>query len=621
MPPTSELWYWDEKTNSLESRISNTTKKSQVVKSLCTKYLQVIPPRDKKQAKKFGIHDDNDHFDRDDPFGLKNQNKKENFGIDSHYAHTAQLNCLFKRAVVAAGKISGLAQKIMTEDRAREWTLDSVKNLAWQEMLGNLKNGKILKFNRDLQSKAYIKPEEDSRTNLGLSAGPSQRTSQIGERVSGMVGQSVPTGQALTAKIEAFRRSQKMSSSGQTGSQSHNQNQKSSVPNSASSRPPVRRHSPPHVSAIRSVKPKNYMEMLKKYISLSEFDDFALALVNYFSVLFELRKFQNDNNEAQNAGKSPKDVKLLEKESLELQKKKMSFEHKLGISYASLLLGDNDIKKYHHMSSGERRLYSFTMTDQILGEIILEFCAMIIYLVFRADKTIDLNDIRVTLGKHFRTNHFNPYFHEKIAEKLENVKKFTVPGSKNSGKSSRRSSVTDSNFPSAKSSSEFTGNEMQQVQGLTMKNVLRLPSLNQSPSNSMLNPDLGDDFNSNSPGQNRTTTSDLINSRKLVPSHERAAAERRIKGNRPSIAAVIHQKSGIISAALNRSSHEVENLSNEYRLQDNMFQLNKVRRESKYFKKHILLSNKRASRKFNKNVRATEPCRRLTIFGGNVDNE
>ena len=103
------------------------------------------------------------------------------------------------------------------------------------------------------------------------------------------------------------------------------------------------------------------------------------------------------------------------------------------MAYAGLLLGNNGIKKYHHMSSGERRLFSFTVIDQILGEMVLEFCAMVVFLVFRADTTVSLDDIKIILGKEIRTQYFNPYYHEQIAEKLEKVKKFAIKDDKNVG--------------------------------------------------------------------------------------------------------------------------------------------------------------------------------------------
>ena len=71
----------------------------------------------------------------------------------------------------------------------------------------------------------------------------------------------------------------------------------------------------------------------------------------------------------------------------------------------------------------------------------------------------------------------------------------------------------------------------------------------------------------------------------LLPIHKRAAAERRIKGVRPAIAAVIHQKSDIIMAALQTTSdckqHKMEDLTEKYRQEHNMYTLNTRRVASK----------------------------------------
>ena len=103
----------------------------------------------------------------------------------------------------------------------------------------------------------------------------------------------------------------------------------------------------------------------------------------------------------------------------------------------------------------------------------------------------------------------------------------------------------------------------------------------------------------------------------LVPSHERAAAERRIKGNRPSIAAVMYQNSGIISAALN-GGQDINQLSKKYRLQDNMYTLNKARYEKKKKADFDRMRERRQSKGFSMNV---SPCRRLTIFVAREDDE
>jgi len=79
-----------------------------------------------------------------------------------------------------------------------------------------------------------------------------------------------------------------------------------------------------------------------------------------------------------------------------------------------------------------------------------------------------------------------------------------------------------------------------------------------------------------------------------IPIHKRAAAERRIKGIRPAIAAVIHQNSDIITAALKTQSevggkkHKIEDLTKIYQMEHNMYAINKNRKAAR---KSMMLPN------------------------------
>merc|ERR1711881_729547 len=70
---------------------------------------------------------------------------------------------------------------------------------------------------------------------------------------------------------------------------------------------------------------------------------------------------------------------------------------------------------------GKRRLYSYTVTDQLLHEIILEYAAIIVYTVFRSNTNVVFNNIKIELGKILRTDYFNPYEHQAVQKKLEAI--------------------------------------------------------------------------------------------------------------------------------------------------------------------------------------------------------
>lgn len=343
MSKMADLWYWDDRTNTLESKIHNTTKKSRIVRSLCNKYLQDITctpeeRREKLEKEKFEKRQnlDSTKFLKDanqtaklaknarnmtnsagqaaNPSSLKPKEsllnnvpvvKASNFD----YAQAAKIHALFKRTVQAAGKISELSKGIVSEDRSREWSLESVKNLAMEEMFDNFKSGKILCFSNQLQKKANM-------------FGPPKNILQ----------------DIHQKHINQEKAAQKHNYRNITISP-HLQNYPTIPEDFSISDPPhmISRTKP------RKIKARDYMELLKQYTELEEFNTFALALVNFFSVQFELNKFEVENQK-EKSGKSPKDNKLNEIKAEDLTLKKKSFEHQLGMSYASLLLGDNEIK-------------------------------------------------------------------------------------------------------------------------------------------------------------------------------------------------------------------------------------------------------------------------------------
>ena len=93
------------------------------------------------------------------------------------------------------------------------------------------------------------------------------------------------------------------------------------------------------------------------------------------------------------------------------------------------------------------------------------------------------------------------------------------------------------------------------------------------------------------PKINSTDSITSANKSKLVPIAERAAAERRIKGNRPSIAAIIHQKSTFVTAALKKSK-EIDLMSDQYEFTSNMYYLNSARRQTTNKNRHKMFGLK-----------------------------
>lgn len=168
--------------------------------------------------------------------------------------------------------------------------------------------------------------------------------------------------------------------------------------------------------AIRNKNIMNHYKLLEKYSKTEKFKDYALKLVNYFSQYFELKKHAvtKHSGTSQNPAKRQEIID-------EVQLKKDTFLHQLGQSYASLLIGADEVKNvFHHMDGGHRRLYSFTWTDQVLNEFIMELSSIIVLLVFRSqNKDASLVNIKVELGQILRTKFFNPYQHTQIQKQLE----------------------------------------------------------------------------------------------------------------------------------------------------------------------------------------------------------
>merc|ERR1711881_548143 len=133
-----------------------------------------------------------------------------------------------------------------------------------------------------------------------------------------------------------------------------------------------------------------YFDLLQKYRKTRMFEEFALSLVNYFSCHFDILVC----NQCIASGEAS--AKDMEKEKRQLLLKLDTLEHLLGNSYANLVLGNSDLNEvFHHMKTGARRLYSYTVTDRILHELILEYAALVVDVIFRSSTVCKQTDIRI----------------------------------------------------------------------------------------------------------------------------------------------------------------------------------------------------------------------------------
>ena len=174
-----------------------------------------------------------------------------------------------------------------------------------------------------------------------------------------------------------------------------------------------------------------HFSVLKEYSQTKVFLDFSLSLLNFFSVYYDLEFWKTIKSTKGEIDRISNEFKI--DTPTKLKEKLEFFEKKLALAYANMLLGTEELKMFHHMSSGERRFFSPTVTDQILGEMILELVALIIFVTFRAEKNVTLPDIRSQIGTQLRSESFNPYHHADVLNKLDFFKnqstkrKMTLP--------------------------------------------------------------------------------------------------------------------------------------------------------------------------------------------------
>lgn len=379
--------------------------------------------------------------------------------------------------------------------------------------------------------------------------------------------------------------------------------------------------------ATKNKNVMNYYKLLAKYSKTAKFRDFALKLVNYFGQFFELKKFNGLRN-----GKNDQNPAKRQEIIDEIMLKKDTFLHQLGQSYSNLLIGADEVKDvFHHMDAGSRRLYSFTWTDQVLNEFIMEFSAIIVLLVFRSQNAdASLVNIKVELGQILRTKYFNPYKHSQIQKQLELIqnktttyqkkcpiyarrmsKQFRVQATElqdilaKPDKDKQKKKVEENSSKISKHDNDNSDDESEVSIKTNEKKKLTFRRQSLAPGKIKM------DQNNNNNNQNR-----YVN---LLPIHKRAAAERRIKGVRPAIAAVIHQKSDIITAALQTTSeckqHNIEDLSQRFGLEHNMYALNRNRNDERSYKDRQSVMN--THKKFKKKIAQNYQKSYLT---GGADN-
>jgi len=463
-----DVWYWNEKEKTLSSR-SDPFKKSQVVKTLMTRYLPgaAVITRAKANATRAAAM----------------QRLKERQGTNKNVVHTNkginELGSLgmFRRAAEAAGTSVVVLSKSIVSDKNRErtWSLDSVMDLAYEELRTNLRLDKCSEFMQNIKTKVMTI--------------------------------NSPGGQV--SRVEDF------------------------------------------------------CKLVNQYRKTENFSAFALALVNYFAAHFEMEDLRRSEN-LKNSSINPTKAEQMNKEA---QEKIDAFQKTLGNKYAALVLAvevKDDI--FHHMDFGKRRLYSYTVTDQLLHEIILEYAAIIVYTVFRSNTNVVFNNIKIELGKILRTDYFNPYEHQAVQKKLEAIQN---PG------------TVERTIP------QFARKMSIYFKKDALGDVLARQSVASQLDPSGRDGDTQSE-SSESDSEGSSTASSpvfackkrlvsMIEKKDTMPINMRAAAERRIKGARPPMAQVIHQNSSIIASALKDPIGMAVLDSRDFELNTNMYSLNKAR--------------------------------------------
>ncbi|CAH3153215.1 unnamed protein product [Porites evermanni] len=142
--------------------------------------------------------------------------------------------------------------------------------------------------------------------------------------------------------------------------------------------------------------------------SSEQFDEFQLAILNYFDAFFERMAIEN----------KPKPMavepSLAEKKALATAvSKQEAAQRLLGQCYCRLVLGLG-LEDKHHLGCGRQRS-SDTSRDREMYEALYTFAAYVTYITFRRQH-LDL--IQKELGRMFRSDTFNPAGRPKAIEEV-----------------------------------------------------------------------------------------------------------------------------------------------------------------------------------------------------------
>lgn len=182
----------------------------------------------------------------------------------------------------------------------------------------------------------------------------------------------------------------------------------------SSPRPSIKEHDTVTLDDVKSVALDSMpdVDMLpsafQECYSSEQFDEFQLAILNYFDAFFERMAIEN----------KPKPMavepSLAEKKALATAvSKQEAAQRLLGQCYCTLVLGLG-LEDKHHMGCGRQRS-SDTSRDREMYEALYTFAAFVTYITFRRQH-LDL--IQKELGRMFRSDTFNPAGRPKAIEEV-----------------------------------------------------------------------------------------------------------------------------------------------------------------------------------------------------------
>lgn len=256
---------------------------------------------------------------------------------------------------------------------------------------------------------------------------------------------------------------------------------------------------------------ERYFKLLETYVRCENFKSFMQTMIDYFNIHFKLLMLE---------ASMKRDAKQFfgrthQRDHQALQTRKQEQLQNVGMAYANMLLGTGELKEMHHMKSGQHRFNSIWKTDQLLSELILEFLGTAIHQMFQqnslnrfAGLKLTQQEIKIELGFVLRTKYFDPYKEKQTTDQVEEIRKDYYA-------------------------------EISSTQHSIASNAMALTDDGTSSSDQT------------SSTQRPQSTREFMRRRSA-----RLAAERRVRGRRPSSATLIKQHSVVIDAALKHSKTE-----------------------------------------------------------------